>query len=319
MTPKELDIFLRTPTPHELLYREGKLTESPNDHFNMDKGLLRLSSGGPGHELSLGGKKHSRYRTYPAHVHPWVELVYMYSGSCTQKVNGQAVALEKGQAMLLDQDAVHELPVLGDDDILLNICLWKDYLTSGFFNRISGKNIVSQFLINAVTEGMVHDSYMFFDTRASRRLPLFVQEFFCEVYDPGECAGDILKSLFVLILTELIQFCGENSDVKLQQENYVLPVLRYIENNYREINLTDTAAAFGLNPHYLSNLLKKKTGNSFQALVTNQRMLAASQLLTNSTLAVSEIASQVGYENTTFFYKKFQSFYGCSPSEYRRR
>ncbi len=319
MPPQELDIFLRTPTPHELLYREGKLTESPGEELEIINGLPILRTSARPRMVSLSGKKNSRYRPNPAHAHPWVELAYMYSGRCVQTVNGQSVTLEQGQVLLMDQNAIHKLPVMEDDDILLNILLYKDYLTAGFFNRISEKNIVSQFFINAITEGMAHDSYMIFDTRTSRRLPLFIQEFFCELYEPCECSGDILKSLFTLILTELIQFCGEDSDVKLQQENYVLPVLRYIENNYREINLTDTAAAFGLNPHYLSNLLKKKTGNSFQALVTNQRMLAACQLLTNSSMAVSEIASQVGYENTTFFYKKFQSTYGCSPSEYRRR
>lgn len=72
-------------------------------------------------------------------------------------------------------------------------------------------------------------------------------------------------------------------------------------------------------PYYLSNLLKKRTGSSFQTLVTNQRMLTARQLLLNSSLAITEVASRVGYENTTFFYKKFEQLYGCSPSEFRRK
>lgn len=319
MTPQELDIFLRTPTPHELLYREGKLLVSLDKEIEMDGEIPRLRTSKQPQITTLDGNKSSRYRPNPAHAHPWVEFAYMYSGRCVQTINSHPVTLEQGQVLLLDRDAVHKLPVLGDDDILLNIFLWKDYLTVGFFNRISEKNIVSQFLINAITEGITHNNYILFDARQSRRLPLFIQEFFCEMYDPGESSFDILKNLFILILTELIRFYSESRDVKLPQKNHVLSILRYIERNYRKITLTDTAEAFNLNPQYLSNLLKKTTGSSFQALVTNQRMLAACQLLTNSSLAITEIASQVGCENTTFFYRKFQSIYGCSPSEYRNK
>ena len=43
------------------------------------------------------------------------------------------------------------------------------------------------------------------------------------------------------------------------------------------------------------------------------------QLLLNSHLSVRQIALKVGYENTSFFYKKFQEDTGCTPADYRNR
>lgn len=324
ITPQELDTFLRTPTQHELLYQQG--WENP-DHL---RGMIEVVVNGRRQQVVdisqsagmplLSGNKHSRFHAYPPHIHPWVELVYMYSGSCTQLVNENPITLRAGQVLLLDQNTIHSLPVLGYNDILLNIIIRKEYLTSGFFSRLSQKNLLSQFFVNTITEGLSHDSYMFFPCENSRRLPLYVQEYFCELYEPSACASDILSSLLTLILTELIQVCSAATvehDLKNTQDTSVLPILKYIEQNYAEISLKQTAAYFSLNPNYLSNLLKARTGSSFQQLVHRQRMIATRQLLLNSQLSVREIARRVGYENTSFFYKKFTEDTGCSPADYR--
>ncbi len=324
MTPQELDIALRRHTEHEDMYLQGWTNPIILDDLEEIElngkcfRVLRLPQKiGP---ISCG--KHSRFNLYPVHIHPWVEFNYMYSGSCIQHVNGKPVRLCQGQTLLLDQNTVHELPVLGEDDILLNIYIQRSYLDAGFFNRISQKNIVSQFFVNAITEGVAHDSFLFFPSERSRRLPLFIQELFCECLDPTAFSQDTLSSLFTLIITELIQCYGEAEQpagISSGRDASVLPVLRYIEQNYRTASLQQTAAHFNLNPNYLSGLLKTRTGSSFNALVCRQRMAVAKNLLLYSQKSVTEIAGDVGYENTTFFYKKFREYVGGTPAEYREK
>lgn len=309
MTPEELDIFLRTPTEHERLYQQG--WENPD----YARGMIEVTVNGRRQRVVdlkavplwlLSGNKHSRFHPYPPHIHPWVEMVYMYSGSCTQLVNDRPITLHTGQMLLLDQNTVHSLPVLGQEDILLNILIRKEYLTSAFFSRLSQKNLLSQFFVNTITEGLAHDSYMFFPSEGSRRLPLYVREYFCEVFDPSTCSLDILSSLLTLMLTELIQICADTAaeqEPENTQDPSLLPILRYLEQHYVDASLKETAAHFNLNANYLSALLKAKTGLTFQRLVSRQRMIAARQLLLNSHLSVRQIALKVGYENTSFFIK----------------
>ncbi len=317
MTPEKLDTFLRALTEQEKI--DKKKWSRASSTVSMEQILKKDSQMILDHFslFSLGGGRHFRFSPYPAHSHHWVELNYMYSGSCVQKVNGTEIFLRKGQALLLDQDTLHELPVLGEDDILLNIYIAKNHLTSSFFSRFSQNNLVSRFLINTMNESLSHDSFLFFPSENRRRLPLFLAEYFCELYDPSECFQDILSSLLVLILTELMEVCKNQSSAGIGPTSSVLQILKYIEKNYRTATLTSVAAHFNLNPDYLSRLLKKQTGSSFQTLLTRQRMITAQLLLRSSTSPIRQIAAEIGYENVSFFYQKFREAFHLSPGEYR--
>lgn len=163
MTPEELDIRLRSHSKHEKLYLQGWqnpeiIRVMKEIVFSGEKlHVVMLSE----KQAAISGGKHSRFNAYPVHIHPWVEFNYMYSGSCVQRVNGIPVELKEGQTLLLDQNTVHEIPILGENDILLNIFIRRNYLNADFFNRISQKNIISQFFVNTITEGIEHDSYIF--------------------------------------------------------------------------------------------------------------------------------------------------------------
>ena len=56
-----------------------------------------------------------------------------------------------------------------------------------------------------------------------------------------------------------------------------------------------------------------------QAQVEAQRLGHAASLLRNTDRPVEEVAHEVGYENLTFFYRKFREAYGLAPAEYRAR
>ena len=40
-------------------------------------------------------------------------------------------------------------------------------------------------------------------------------------------------------------------------------------------------------------------------------------MLANSKMPVTDIIESVGYDNTSYFYRKFREKYGMSPKEYR--
>ena len=94
-------------------------------------------------------------------------------------------------------------------------------------------------------------------------------------------------------------------------------VLRYIKENYLTCTLKSTAEFFNINSNYLSNYIKKQTGLTFTQLIQEQKMMHAASLLRNTDIPVADVANMAGYENVSFFYKKFEEKYGNSPKEYR--
>ena len=60
--------------------------------------------------------------------------------------------------------------------------------------------------------------------------------------------------------------------------------------------------------------------DTLQVRELKQRKLReASKLLVTSQMTVEEIMSEVGYDNSSFFYHAFSGQYGMSPAEYRKR
>ena len=64
-------------------------------------------------------------------------------------------------------------------------------------------------------------------------------------------------------------------------------------------------------------MLKRETGDSFNKLLQRQRISIAKALLANTDLAVTAIGKQVGYDNMSFFYRKFKEDTGLTPADYR--
>lgn len=97
-------------------------------------------------------------------------------------------------------------------------------------------------------------------------------------------------------------------------------IKEYIGERFdKEISLNEIAAEFYLNPYYLSQLFKKKTGMTYQSYVTSLRIEKAKQLLWEDQYKIYEIAELTGYNDTAYFSKIFEKNTGCRPSEYKKK
>lgn len=105
---------------------------------------------------------------------------------------------------------------------------------------------------------------------------------------------------------------------KTGSKKSIAEIVSYLNEYYdEEISLQAVADTFFLNPAYLSRIFKNETGKTFNQYLSDVRMQAAVRLLLNSQLKIVEISSLVGYENVSYFVKKFKEHFECTPSEYR--
>ncbi|HOJ11915.1 MAG TPA: response regulator [Clostridiales bacterium] len=96
-------------------------------------------------------------------------------------------------------------------------------------------------------------------------------------------------------------------------------LLNYINENFKKnLQLKDLADQFYLNPNYCCYLFKNLTGNSFSEYLTSKRMGRACKLLKDTTLTISEVAAEAGYNDYYYFNKTFKRQFSCTPSQYRK-
>ena len=99
----------------------------------------------------------------------------------------------------------------------------------------------------------------------------------------------------------------------------IIKLLNHIEKNYqKDLNLKEISDSLNINSIYLGQLFQKEIGILFSDYINNFRINKAKDLLANTSLKASEIGELVGYSNKNYFYRKFKSIVGITPSEWRK-
>ncbi len=69
---------------------------------------------------------------------------------------------------------------------------------------------------------------------------------------------------------------------------------------------------------HIARSMKKYCNCTISEFLDEIRLTYAANMLINSNLSVTDICYDSGYENLSWFYKKFSEKYGCSPRKYRK-
>lgn len=103
-----------------------------------------------------------------------------------------------------------------------------------------------------------------------------------------------------------------------KEDDYVTKAKDYIIKHYNEdITVKAVSEYVHLNPEYFTRLFKKETNMSIINFITDCRISMAKDLLQNSNLTISMIASEVGYPSFSHFATMFKRATGMTPSFYR--
>ncbi|MFC3771174.1 response regulator [Paenibacillus sp. GCM10012303] len=113
-----------------------------------------------------------------------------------------------------------------------------------------------------------------------------------------------------------IKLSGRRKEYSLQ----VRHILDYINSHFSgNLTLTSVADHCGLNPSYVSRLLRSETGDTFVDLVAKARIEVAKRLLRDPKYKVGEVGEMVGYKEYAYFYQVFKKFEGTSPRAFQNR
>ena len=96
-------------------------------------------------------------------------------------------------------------------------------------------------------------------------------------------------------------------------------ILDYINLHYAQpLNAADLTAMSNYSEYYFMKLFKQYTDKTLIAYINDLRIEKAKPLLLHSDSSVTEIALEVGFNNTSYFIRKFRQATGMSPHKFRR-
>jgi AraC-like DNA-binding protein/mannose-6-phosphate isomerase-like protein (cupin superfamily) len=321
MINKELDLMLREETEFEL---ECKAVPGTPQYciLNEDNGTKVVTA--EDKDLFLHDNifinKHPRYEKMEAHKHSFVEINYMYSGSCIQYVDGQRIILKEGQLLLMDKETVHRILPLEENDILVNILLKHDTISTDILSQIvQSQSMIFDFLKNAAIVDTDHKHHLILETEDNEYVQYQLQSLIREFYNQDKYSDQTMKLLLSLIFIELSRHLESQT---LRQaapaQSELILILGYMDKHYNNLTLKELAEQFGYNPNYLSNKLKTETKLSFSQLIERKKLSMAMFYIRENVYSMEEIAHKIGYESPSAFFKLFKKYYKITPLQYKK-
>ena len=263
---------------------------------------------------------HPRYIQQDFHLHDFFEMKYQLAGSGTVFVDSHTLFLRESEICVIAPYVPHRNEVYTDDAVMVNFVLPPDCLAE-LFPRLTG--FPNGFRAFFQGEGP-RPRFLHAETAGSGAVRQIVSDILAcfaggRQHDPLRrlCMESDLEKLFLLLLESGPDFHGEESAV-VTRDRMMARVVDYLREHLEEVSLADVAGMLHFTPAYVSRLIRRQTGFTFQMLLLTMRMEAAARQLRETDLSVDQIAAGVGLTGRTNFYEKFRSIYGVSPGVFRK-
>ena len=269
-----------------------------------------------------------RYVSWPPHRNYLIEISYMVSGSCRVTVGDRTITIRQGDIFIPNQYTVFSREALGQDDIMVSFIVKSQFLEEVCLKLKTGSPL-SDFMLNTLRREVSWNRYLHFtgldDIAVFNLIETVLYAAFPHLDDDNIMCGSLPEpELAAYLLTVLFMSLSRNLESLSEEspanyEEMIRQTVRnYIGAEYRSGTLKELAAIVNQSESALSRQIKGLFGFTFKELLLEKRFERAVALLEQTDLPVSSIAEAVGYENTSFFYRRFRQRYGISPKNYRR-
>lgn len=244
------------------------------------------------------------------HRHNYFEMFLVFRGSAVHYVNGEQFKLEKGSLVLMRPDDEHcYLSPISDDYQIINFILTQELIQA-----------ISSFLGPGFV-GVINTSDRFPQARALSgsdfsRVVDALEYLMLYPRTDVESFNAVLKVTAVEVLNCFIRYRDKYDDLRLP-----LWLRQLIDEMHREENYTRGLTAMyeisQYSPEHLCRIFRKYLNISPTTFLATIRLEEAARRLIYTDEDIIDIANSVGFDNLSYFYRRFKEWNGMSPRKYR--
>lgn len=263
-------------------------------------------------------RTHTRFVHFPKHTHNYVEVVYMCEGNTNHVINGNQVTLKKGELLFLNQNATQEIMEAGENDIAVNFIILPEFFDQSLKMIGEEENLIRNFIIGCLRSDDYDIGYLHFNVADILPIQNLIENLISTIMNNQQNKRSINQITMGLLFLQLMNY----TDRVITGGNYfeqelMFTVLRFIEEHYKDGELSSLAQTLHYELYFLSRIIKKLTGKTYTELIQAKRLSQAIFLLNNTRISVNDIGYAVGYDNLSYFYRIFKKKYGDTPKRYR--
>ena len=244
------------------------------------------------------------------HMHSKWELYFLISGQRRYFMGHSIYDLSPGNVVIVPSMQLHRTVSLGNKGFdRYNVYFSEEYLQRFFALTCCHINDI-------LREGGCFQLPRGILRQIQKGFEQMEQEF--STADPWTqpSASQILSG----ILLSVMRYGKRKEPCQEKTADNIQKVALYISEHYAEpMTLEDAAEVAHMEKTYFSRQFKALTGFGFLEYLTQTRIRAAEQLLTETDLSIVDIAELTGFSCGNYFGDVFRRYKGVSPSAYRAR
>ena len=264
-------------------------------------------------------RPHTRFIHFPKHTHNYVEVVYMCSGKTRHIINGSEVVLKQGELLFLSQNATQEIYPASENDIGVNFIVLPEFFDQTLSMIGDEASLIRDFIIDCLRNGSQNIRYLHFKVADILPIQNLIENLIWMLLNTQPNKRRLNQTTMGLLFLHLMNSTDKMEIGKEHEaQELILQVFRYIEDNYRDGELSELARENECDLYCLSRMIKQTTGKNYTELVQEKRLSQAAFLLSTTSLSIMDISLDVGYSNFSYFYRIFKKKFGVSPKDFRK-
>jgi len=247
------------------------------------------------------------------HGHSFYHLVFFTKGGGKQAIDFTSFPVKPGQIYFMNPGQVHNWLFSGEvDGYIVN---FSENFFASFFKE---PNYLERFPFFG---GYGEDQVIHLTGQCIKEVTELFERLLIELKPVKSHASEMIRTLlFQLFITVTRQM--EPARLKqLSKPGYTTlrNFQKLVNENYIKLKLpSEYAAILYVTPNYLNALWKDLLGKSAGELIRDRIMLEAKRLLINADISINEIATQLGFQDNSYFTKFFKKYAGKTPEDFRK-
>ena len=243
-----------------------------------------------------------------SHWHNRMEILYVIEGSLNVTCGSFSGTVWENELVIINPGQLHAA-IAGKTGVRYYALTFE----SGFLGNGAADWCSEQYIQPVFSKAVQFQTRIRHQEIADSILDI-AQEFFNRrlAYELG------IKAAILRILQILYRGFQCDPDDTALPDNSFTQVLDYINENFTSTITTESLAEqFSFNKSYFCRKFKRQTGMSFVDYLTYRRLETASSLLRFTENWITEIYTEVGFNDSNYFSRKFFQCYGVRPTTLR--
>lgn len=246
------------------------------------------------------------------HSHTYYEIIFIRSGNLQYLLGTKRYRLRRGDILIIPPGVSHQPLFL--EKLIEPYDRYVLWLSDDFIKLLNSINIDKQPVDPVIlrTSSLHNDAISEFEKMFRKGVNESLRQ------DAGWQTALIANTLSLLVL---IRRAFLNNGIPLpkpEKQELIDEIMSYVDDNLsKQITIKNTARHFLVSESTISQLFAKRLNVSFYKFVTQRRLIAAKELILNDE-PINEVASKVGFNDYSSFYRAFKSQLGISPATYKK-